>query len=109
MFPIRLPGMAYYLPKNRTLSSNLEKELGLSEGWIERTTGVRERRRVSHETTAGMAAAAARHAIEHAGIAGDSIDLILGASTGAHQLIPCTAVLVQKELGLPEGRSTCFD
>ena len=109
MLPIKIAGMGTYLPPHRVLSCDLEKELALAEGWIERNTGVLERRRVQHETSAGMAAAAARSAIEHAGIAADSIDLILGASTGPHQGIPCTAVLVQRELGLPEGRSTCFD
>jgi 3-oxoacyl-[acyl-carrier-protein] synthase-3 len=109
MLPIKIAGMGTFLPPHRVLNCDLEKELALPEGWIERLTGVMERRRVQHETTAGMAATAARRAIEHAGIAADSIDLILGASTGPHQGIPCTAVFVQKELGLPEGRSTCFD
>jgi 3-oxoacyl-[acyl-carrier-protein] synthase-3 len=33
----------------------------------------------------------------------------VGASAGPQQAIPCTAALVQRELGAPEGRSACFD
>jgi 3-oxoacyl-[acyl-carrier-protein] synthase-3 len=37
------------------------------------------------------------------------LDAIIGASTGSQQAIPCTATLVQRELGAPEGASACFD
>jgi len=39
----------------------------------------------------------------------DAIDLIIGASTAPHQTIPCTASLVQRALGAPDGGSLCFD
>jgi 3-oxoacyl-[acyl-carrier-protein] synthase-3 len=109
MLSVKIAGMGTYLPPYRVLNADLEKELALPTGWIERTTGVLERRRVQQETTAGMAALASRLAIEQAGIEGESIDLILGASAGPQQGIPCTASFVQQELGLPEGRSCCFD
>jgi 3-oxoacyl-[acyl-carrier-protein] synthase-3 len=110
MLPIKLAGLGLYLPRRKVPSENLEAELGLPAGWIAKLTGVRERRRAESETSAGMGAAAARMALEHAGIRGDEIDLIIGASTGPQQLIPCTAALVQRELGLGQGgRSLCFD
>jgi len=56
-----------------------------------------------------MAAAAANLALESAAMAGSSIDLIVGASTAPQQAIPCTAAFVQRELGLAEGASFCFD
>lgn len=39
----------------------------------------------------------------------NDLDAIIGASTAPQQAIPCTAALVQRELGAPEGRSVCFD
>ena len=56
-----------------------------------------------------MAALAARDALDRAGVAADDVDLIIGASVSRQQLIPCTAAFVQRELGLAEGRSFCFD
>ena len=107
---IKIAGLGKFLPERVVTSSELERELGLCEGWIERATGVRERRRATSGTsTAAMAAAAARQALERAGKTIEDIDLIVGASSGPEQLIPCTAALVQRELGAPEGKSACFD
>jgi 3-oxoacyl-[acyl-carrier-protein] synthase-3 len=109
MWPVKIAGLGTCLPEQRVTSAELETRLGLEAGWIERVIGVRERRRATSETSVGMAAAAARAAIAHAGIDPGDINLVIGASTAPQQLIPCTAALVQRELGLPEGRSLCFD
>jgi len=107
--PVRIAGLGTYLPRDTVFSTELEKELGVSEGWIERVTGVTERRRARGETTAGMAAAAVREALKDAGTELDEVDLFIGASTGRQQSIPCNAVFLQKELMAKEGRSACFD
>lgn len=107
---LKIAGLGKFLPETIVTSAELERTLGLHEGWIERATGVRERRRApSGESTARMAAAAARQALERADMTIAEIDLIVGASSGPEQLIPCTAALVQRELGAPEGKSACFD
>lgn len=108
-FPIRIAGTGAYLPERRITSAELEERLGLTPGWVERRTGVRERRYNDGESAAWQAARAARQALEAAGVEVDAIDAIVGASSGPQQLIPCTAVFVQRELGAPEGRSICFD
>src|SRR5947208_4500222 len=107
--PVKLAGLGWYLPERRVTSAELESEWGLAPKWISHVTGVRERRYATTETSAGMAAAAARMALEHAAIPGSSIDLIVGASAAPQQAIPCTAAFVQRELGLAEGVSFCFD
>ena len=109
MLPVKLAGLGSYLPERRVTSAELEAQLGITPGWIERVTGVRERRYAGCETSAGMGAAAARMALAQAGRDLADLDLIIGASTAPQQAIPCTAVLVQHELGAPEGRSACFD
>jgi 3-oxoacyl-[acyl-carrier-protein] synthase-3 len=106
---VKIAGIGSYLPKQRIDSAELEKELSLSPGWVEQLLGVRERRRAAGETAAGMAALAARSALEHAGIHAADLDLIIGASVSRQQLIPCTAAFVQRELALPDGRAFCFD
>jgi 3-oxoacyl-[acyl-carrier-protein] synthase-3 len=109
MLPVKIAGLGLYLPQRRVSSAELEAQYGLPRGWIGRTVGVEERRYAGGETSAGMAAAAARMALEDAGVRPGALDLVLGASTGPQQLIPCTAALVQRELGLPDGGSFCFD
>lgn len=109
MLPITIAGLGTYLPARVVTNAELEAELGLAPGWIEQTTGVRERRYASGETSAGMAAEAARRALAAAGRELDEVDLIIGASSGPQQAIPCTAALIQRELGAPDGRSACFD
>jgi 3-oxoacyl-[acyl-carrier-protein] synthase III len=107
--PVKLAGLGWYLPERRVSSAELAQRLNVAPGLIERTTGVLERRYAGGETAAGMGAAAARMALEHAGIRNDDLDAIIGASSAPQQCIPCTAALVQRELGAPEGRSLCFD
>lgn len=109
MLSATIAGLGRCLPPRRITSTELETQLELPRGWIERTTGVRERRYVQHETSAGMAAAAARMALERAGLSVASLDAIIGASAAPQQSIPCTAALVQRELGAPDGGSACFD
>jgi 3-oxoacyl-[acyl-carrier-protein] synthase-3 len=109
MWPVKIAGLGWYLPERRVSSSELERQLDIPPGWVERVSGVRERRYAGPETSAGMAAAAARMALRHARVEPAAVDLVVGASTGPQQLIPCTAALVQRELALPEGASFCFD
>lgn len=106
---VRIAGFGTFLPERRVRSEELDAAFGRERGWVARTSGVIERRYVRNETTEQMAAAAARCALLSARIAPEEIDLVIGASTSRRQTIPCTAVFVQRELGLPEGRSVCFD
>lgn len=110
MLPIRIAGTGYYLPERRVTSSELEEQLQLSPGWIERVTGVRERRAAAeHESSSQMAAVAARIALENAGLQASDLDAIVGASAIPQQAIPCTAVYVQRQLALGESGCACFD
>jgi 3-oxoacyl-[acyl-carrier-protein] synthase-3 len=107
--PVRFAGLGWYLPESRVTNAELEARLGLPAGWIERKTGVLERRYASGETPAAMAASAARAAITGAGLRVEDLDAIIGASSAPQQMVPCTAALVQRELRAPDGRSACFD
>jgi len=109
MFPVKIAGLGLYLPQRRVTNGELEDRLALPPGWIERRTGIRERRYVTNESSAGMGAAALQRALTMANVTVADIDLIIGASTGPQHAIPCTAALVQRELGAPDGGSVCFD
>ena len=109
MLNVRIAGLGSYLPECIVPSSALEQEWHLPEGWIARATGVRERRVAAGESTVEMAALAARQAIAHAAVDPREIDLIIGASITPQQAVPCTAVFVQRALGLEESGAACFD
>lgn len=109
MLPVKIAGLGYYLPERRVTNAELEERLGISAEWIERATGVRERRYATGETSVGMACEAARMALASADLRVEELDAIVGASTAAQQSIPCTAALVQRELEAPDGESACFD
>jgi 3-oxoacyl-[acyl-carrier-protein] synthase III len=105
---VRIAGLGTYLPERVVSSAELEVQLGLDSGWIAKRTGVLERRYATHETTVSQAVAASQIALERAGITVDDLDAIIGANL-PQQTIPCTAALLQKALGAPDGSSACWD
>src|SRR5574337_1088386 len=109
MLPVKLAGQGWYLPFRRVTNAELEASLDISAEWIERVTGVCERRYVTSETAVSMGAAASCMAIEAAGLDVHDLDAIICASTAPQQAIPCTAAFLQRELHAPEGKSACFD
>lgn len=109
MLPVKIAGLGWYLPERRVTNAELEQQLGIPASWIERVSGVRERRYATNETSVSMGVAAARMALQEAGIHVREVDAIIGASTGPQQSIPCTAAFLQRELDAPQGQSACFD
>jgi 3-oxoacyl-[acyl-carrier-protein] synthase III len=105
---VRIAGLGTYLPERVVTNGELEAQLGLAPGWIAKRTGVLERRYATFETTVSQAVAASQVALERAGITSKDLDAIIGANL-AQQTIPCTAALVQKALGAPDGSSACWD
>jgi len=107
--PIKIAGLGSYLPERIVTNTELESRLNLEYGWIERRTGIRERRYNNGETAVYQAAQAIHMALSQAGLTVEDVDVFVGASSGPQQLIPCNAALVQRELGAPEGHSFAFD
>ena len=106
---IRLAGLGKYLPERIVANEELEAKLNLPSGWIAKRTGVLERRYATYETSVSQAVAAAKKALENAALNVNDIDAMIGASSVPQQAIPCTAALLQRELGASDGLSACFD
>jgi 3-oxoacyl-[acyl-carrier-protein] synthase-3 len=88
------------LPPSVVGSGEIEKRLGLAADWIERRTGIRERRIAQpHERLTSHAAAAAAQALARAELSAKQIDLVLVATTTADEILPNAAPLVAHELG----------
>jgi len=96
-----IAGIGAYLPERVMHNKEFEALVETSDEWIRERTGiVRRHVAAEDETTADMASAAARDAIESAGLESSDIDLIVLATTTPNQVFPSTACLVQRELGI---------
>ena len=97
----RIIGTGSYLPEKVLTNAELETMVDTSHEWIVTRTGIHERRIAAQgEFTSDLAEAAAREAINAAGIQIQDIDLIVIATTTADQVFPSTACLLQDRLGL---------
>ena len=93
-------GWGRYAPEGVLTNADLERMVDTSDEWIRTRTGIRERRvAAAHETTASMAAVAARRAIAVAGLEPDDIDIILLATLTPDYWMPSTAALVKEAIG----------
>ncbi|MEJ2180280.1 MAG: ketoacyl-ACP synthase III [Gammaproteobacteria bacterium] len=97
----RIAGTGGYLPEKVLTNHDLEKMVDTSDQWITERTGIKKRHVViDGETTCDLAEAAARRAIEAAGINTTDIDLIIVATTTPDQVFPSTACLLQARLDI---------
>ncbi len=97
-----ITGWGRYLPERVLTNADLEKLVDTNDEWIVSRTGIRERRIAApDETTATMATAAARAALEVAGLTPSDLDLIIVATASPDHFFPSTACIVQHQLGIP--------
>ena len=81
---------------------DFERTLDTTDEWISTRTGIRERHFVGEgEDCATLAIQASKKALEHAGIDGNSLDLIVCATSTAPESMPSVACLVGEAIGAP--------
>jgi 3-oxoacyl-[acyl-carrier-protein] synthase-3 len=101
-------GYGHYLPELVITNYELAKRFGKTEEWIEKRTGIKERRITKHNTaTSDLAIKAALAAIDKANLLPEDIDLIIVATTTPDMIFPSTACLVQNGIGAYN--ATAFD
>ena len=97
----RITGTGSFLPETVLTNHDLEKMVETSDQWIKDRTGISKRHIAAEgETTCDLAEAAARNALEAAGVTAADIDLVIVATTTADKIFPSTACLLQKRLGI---------
>ncbi|MBI3275604.1 MAG: beta-ketoacyl-ACP synthase 3, partial [Methylocystis sp.] len=93
-------GTGSYAPLRTLTNSDLENMVATSGPWIVSRTGIKERRIAADgETTSDMAAAAARCALEKAGVGPEEIDVIIVGTVTGDTPTPSCAVFVQAKIG----------
>ena len=96
---IRAVGSA--LPARAVPNDDLPAALETSDEWIKSRTGIAQRYIAAEdETTSSLAIAAARSALDSAGLTAADIDGIIVATTTPDLTFPAVATMVQRELGL---------
>ncbi len=95
-----ITGLGHYLPEKIVSNDEISLRVDTTNAWISERTGIKQRHFAApHETAAFMGAAAARQALDAAGVEPGAVDaIILGTST-PDQAFPATAVHVQAALG----------
>jgi 3-oxoacyl-[acyl-carrier-protein] synthase-3 len=101
MINARIAGTGSYLPEKVLTNKDLEEMVETSDEWIRDRSGIKRRHIVAdNEMTSDLALAAARPAIDAAGISADDIDLIIVATTTPDKVFPSSACILQRKLGL---------
>jgi 3-oxoacyl-[acyl-carrier-protein] synthase-3 len=97
-------GAGHYLPKNVVTNAELAKTVDTSDEWIVTRTGIKQRHFAAEgEFTSDLAIAAAKDALDNAGIDASDIDTIVLATSTPDQTFPSTATKVQAGLGMSHG------
>lgn len=97
-----LKSIGAYAPSRILSNADLEKMVETSDEWIEKRTGIKERRIASaDESTSDLGVKAAEVAINRAGIEKKEIDLIICATLSPdHFCMPSTACVIAGKLGI---------
>jgi 3-oxoacyl-[acyl-carrier-protein] synthase-3 len=97
-------GSGAALPRRIMKNADFEGMVETSDEWIAQRTGIRQRHIAGDdETTASLGEAAARAALDAAGLTPADIDLIVLATSTPNNTFPATAVEIQNRLGMHHG------
>ena len=99
-----ITGCGAYLPKRVLTNDDLAEMVDTTDRWIVERTGIRQRHIAAEgEKTSDLSVAAARRALEHAGVGAEELDLIVLATATPDETFPATATAVQASLGVKRG------
>ncbi|MBV8368081.1 MAG: ketoacyl-ACP synthase III [Candidatus Eremiobacteraeota bacterium] len=99
---VRIAGVGHYVPSKVLTNADLEKLLDTSDEWITTRTGMKERHIAAlDEPTSEIALAAARHALDNAGLTAKELDCVIVATVTPDYAFPATACIVGAKLGVP--------
>jgi len=97
-------GFGSALPKRVLTNREMESSVDTTDEWIVQRTGIRQRYVADEtETTASLGEAAARAALDNAGLTPNDIDLIILATSTPDNTFPASAVNIQDRLGMKHG------
>lgn len=97
-------GVGHYLPARVVPNAEFEASLDTSDEWIRTRSGIERRHFAAEgETTSDLGAAAARAALDDAGLQATDIDAIIVATSTPDLTFPSVATMIQSKIGLTKG------
>ena len=97
-------GCGHYLPSRVVENAEFEASLDTDDAWIRSRSGIERRHFAAEgENTSMMATAAAKAALDDAGLQADDVDAIVLATSTPDLTFPSAATMVQAELGMTNG------
>jgi 3-oxoacyl-[acyl-carrier-protein] synthase-3 len=97
-------GVGHYLPARVVPNSEFEGQVETSDEWIRARTGIERRHFAADgETTSDLGAAAAKAALEDAGLGVGDIDAIIVATSTPDLTFPSVATMIQAKIGMKGG------
>lgn len=94
-----LLGTGRALPGQVIGNDDLSRVMDTSDEWISSRTGIRRRHIMDGETLTELAAAAAKNALENAGVDAGELDYIICTTIRGDYITPSEACMIQKEIG----------
>lgn len=102
-----ITGWGFSVPERVLTNHDLERMVDTNDEWIVSRTGIRERRIVGKDdSTTSLAVAAARKALDKAGMTPEELQLIVVATATPDDFLVSQSALVQAEIG---GKAAAFD
>ncbi len=96
-----ISGVGYHVPNRVVTNRDLEQLMDTSDEWIITRSGIRERHWAEEgEGTSDLGVAAAKKAMDMAGVEPEAIDLVVFATLTSDYFFPGSSVQVQEKLGL---------
>lgn len=96
----RIVGVGRALGGRVVTNEELERTLDTSDDWISGRTGIKQRHFIEDgEDCSTLAIEASQKALEHAGLTGEDIDLIVCATSTGPESMPSVACLVGEAIG----------
>ena len=105
---IKIRGAGHCAPERIVSNADLAQYVETDEHWIASRTGIRTRHYCTTETHTDLCVAAAKQALDAAGIAPEDIGACIVATLSPDYLTPSAACMLQRQLGLSHD-IPCFD
>lgn len=108
MSGIKIKGTGHAVPSQVMTNADFSRLVETSDEWITSRTGIRQRHHCTQETHIQLCVQAAKQALLRSGISSQEIGVCIVATITPDTVVPSTACMLQKELGLSED-TLCFD